>query len=156
MSANSRLLKPLLIKFCFNSSETQTIYLATVIFKYKHRHLWENKDISEVSGRIWTLFIWIKSSKIAGVKVYPTQNQANRAHAVTACIGQWHHGAMHAVCACIGLWHYTYCMGSNTDTHPIWQLLSLSTSIDTYEKTKKYLKSVAGYEPFLFGWRAPK
>ena len=36
-------------------------------------------------------------------KVYLRRNRNNRAHAITACIGLWGHGAMYAVCACIGL-----------------------------------------------------
>ena len=43
-------------------------------------------------------------NRVAEVKVYLRQNQNNRAHAVIACIGLWHQGAMHAVHACISLW----------------------------------------------------
>ncbi len=43
-------------------------------------------------------------SKVSVIKVYPRQNQNNRVHAVTACIGLWHHEAMHAAHACISLW----------------------------------------------------
>jgi hypothetical protein len=39
----------------------------------------------------------LKSVNVAEVKVYPRQNQNNRAHAVTAYISLCCHGAMHAV-----------------------------------------------------------
>jgi hypothetical protein len=70
-------------------------------------------------------------TKLAGVKVYLRQTRNFRAHAVSACIGLWCHGAMHEVCACISLWcmhqpvmsqaHHmvaacTYCMGSKVSS----------------------------------------
>jgi hypothetical protein len=42
--------------------------------------------------------------KVAGDKGISKKNQNNRAHAVTACIGLWCHGARQAVHACISLW----------------------------------------------------
>ncbi len=57
-------------------------------------------------------------AKVAGVKIYPRQTWNFRAHAVSACIGLWHHGAMNAVCACISLW----CHGPIT-----WLLHALSS-----------------------------
>jgi len=58
----------------------------------------------------------LNQGKVAGVKVYPRQNQNSRAHAVSTWISLWHHGAVHAVCACfslcdailacISLWHH--------------------------------------------------
>ncbi len=77
-------------------------------------------------GAIYELILVLYKDKVAGVKVYPRQTWIFRAHAVSACIGLWFHGAMHAVHACIGLWcihqpvmswaaHIiaacTYCMG---------------------------------------------
>jgi hypothetical protein len=55
---------------------------------------------------LWLWSLWSEGyfSKVAGVKVYTRQNQNNIAHAVTACMGLWCHGAMHAVHACISLW----------------------------------------------------
>ncbi len=44
------------------------------------------------------------STQSSWSKVYQRWNQNNRAHAVTECIGLWHHGAMHAIHACICLW----------------------------------------------------
>ncbi len=57
-----------------------------------------------VSLNVSKLFFLSSLTKVAGVKVYPSWNKKNRAHAVTACIGLWHHGAKDAVCACISLW----------------------------------------------------
>ncbi len=51
--------------------------------------------------------------KVAGVKVYQRQTWNYRPHAVSACIGLWHHRLMHAhhrpmhACtACIAPWHH--------------------------------------------------
>ena len=44
-----------------------------------------------------------RACKVTGVKVYPRQTWNFRAHAVSACISLWHHGAMHAVQTCISL-----------------------------------------------------
>jgi len=62
--------------------------------------------------------------KVAGVKVYLRQTWNFRSHAVSACIGLWHHWLMHAphrLMHCMYCMHcpmtsqadvYSYCMGS--------------------------------------------
>jgi len=61
--------------------------------------------------------------KVVGAKVYPRQTWNFRSHAVSACIGLWHHRPMHAPCrlmhantGCIAPWQSqadecSYCMG---------------------------------------------
>ncbi len=44
--------------------------------------------------------------KVAGVKVYPRQTWNFRSHAVSACIGLWHHWFMHTCTECIAPWHH--------------------------------------------------
>ncbi len=69
-----------------------------VLYKMTHRHL----DYPKL--------IYVK---VAGMKVYPRQTWNFRSHAVSACIGLWHHRLMHAchrpmhACtACIAPWHH--------------------------------------------------
>jgi hypothetical protein len=62
----------------------------------KHKRIFLPKLSSKIKN--------FKIFKVVGDKVYPRWNQNKRAHAVTACIGVWCHGAMHAVHACISQW----------------------------------------------------
>ncbi len=45
-------------------------------------------------------------TKVAGVKIYLRQTWNFRSHAVSACIGMWHHRPMDARTACIAPWHH--------------------------------------------------
>ncbi len=63
---------------------------------------------ASATSQMKSLLYGLMRFKVAGIKVYPRPNLNNRAHAVTACIGLWHHRAitwlLHALTACIGLW----------------------------------------------------
>ncbi len=72
------------------------------------RQLFEvfTKKIFTITKRSSLQINQLLNYKVAGVKVYPRWNQNNRTHAVTACIGEWHYGAMPAVHTYIGLWFH--------------------------------------------------
>ncbi len=64
-------------------------------------------------------------SKVSVIKVYLRQNQNNRAHSVTACIGLWHHGEMHAVHASISLWGACIGLWRHGGMHAVHACISL-------------------------------
>ncbi len=89
----------------FKNQNKLHFYL-TVFFKMsidKNTNFWKH-----LSHQQWTRFresylqvpkkiSLLKLLLISRVKVHPRWNQNNRAHAVTACIGLWHHMLMHAL-----------------------------------------------------------
>ncbi len=103
-----------------NKNRSQNIIKASAFYKIQNFFLFLFKQtffwyMSKMY--LWMLtLVTLFDPKVAGEKVHPRWNQNSRAHAVTAWISLWHHGAVHAVCACfslcdailacIGLWHH--------------------------------------------------
>ncbi len=87
-------------------------------FKYKWCFLYTNATYTFILQCASTLKC--NYVKVAGVKVYPRQTWNLRSHAVSACIGMWHHSIeikvfttismrhrlMDAHTACIAPWHH--------------------------------------------------
>ncbi len=99
---------------------------------------------------LWLYSWWIviyQSSWSTGIS---RQNQNNRTHAVTACIGLWCHGAMHAACACIVLWCACIRLWCHRSMHALtaWDL--------SFKFVLKLYSSYFGYIPMSFSLKWAK